>query len=102
MAEIRIERKRRGLGWLWLLLALLIVAVLAWYFLYPGRTTTAPAAAPPATGAIQHTAPATTRASVVHVVPLAPTRVPRVVPGPAQVRRVSEESAVGGRYGEEG
>ncbi|MFN2567371.1 MAG: hypothetical protein ABR499_20430 [Gemmatimonadaceae bacterium] len=53
MAEIRIERKGRGLGWLWLLLALLIVAVLAWYFLYPGRTTTAPAGAPPTTGAIQ-------------------------------------------------
>ena len=60
MAEIRIERKRRGLGWLWLLLALIIVAVLAWYFLYPGRTTTAPATgAPPSTGArAQRGAPA--------------------------------------------
>ena len=52
MAEIRIERKGRGLGWLWLFLALVIVAVLAWYFLYPGRNTTAPAAAPPTTGSI--------------------------------------------------
>ena len=52
MAEIRIEQKRRGLGWLWLLLALIIVAVLAWYFLYPGRTAPAPATgAPPTTGA---------------------------------------------------
>jgi len=52
MAEIRIEQKRRGLGWLWLLLALIIVAILAWYFLYPGRTAPAPATgAPPTTGA---------------------------------------------------
>jgi hypothetical protein len=52
MAEIRIEQKRRALGWLWLLLALIIVAILAWYFLYPGRTAPAPATgAPPTTGA---------------------------------------------------
>lgn len=57
MAEIRIERKGRGLGWLWLFLALVVVAVLAWYFLYPGRTTTAPAAAPPTTGSIDRGAP---------------------------------------------
>ena len=57
MAEIRIERKRRNLGWLWLLLALIIVAALAWYFLYPGRTTTAPAPAAPTTGEAVHAAP---------------------------------------------
>lgn len=57
MAEIRIERKGRGLGWLWLLLALIIVAVLAWYFLYPGRTSTAPASAPPTTGSSNRAAP---------------------------------------------
>jgi hypothetical protein len=57
MAEIRIERKGRGLGWLWLLLALVVVAVLAWYFLYPGRSTTAPASAPPTTGSIDRTVP---------------------------------------------
>ena len=57
MAEIRIERKGRGLGWLWLLLALIIVAVLAWYFLYPGRTSTAPASAPPTTGSSDGAAP---------------------------------------------
>ena len=53
MAEIRIERKGRGLGLLWLFLALVIVAVLAWYFLYPGRTTTAPAPAAPTTGTLE-------------------------------------------------
>lgn len=58
MAEIRIERKRRALGLLWLFLALVVVAVLAWYFLYPGRTTAAPAAAPPTTGALDREAPA--------------------------------------------
>jgi hypothetical protein len=59
MAEIRIERKGRGLGWLWLFLALVVVAVLAWYFLYPGRTTTPPAPAPPTTGALDRGAAAT-------------------------------------------
>ncbi len=52
MAEIRIEQKRRSLAWLWLLLALLIVAALAWYFLYPGRTAAPTAPAPPTTGAL--------------------------------------------------
>jgi hypothetical protein len=55
MAEIRIERKRRGLGLLWLFLALVLVAVLAWYFLYPGRATTTPSAAP-TTGALERSA----------------------------------------------
>jgi hypothetical protein len=64
MAEIRIERKRRGLGLLWLFLALVIVAVLAWYFLYPGRNTTAPAAAPPAAGALERGAPETHGAAI--------------------------------------
>ena len=52
MAEIRIEQKRRSLRWLWLLLALLLVAALAWYFLYPGETDTPTTAAPPTTGAL--------------------------------------------------
>jgi hypothetical protein len=65
MAEIRIERKGRRLGWVWLLLALVVVALLAWYFLYPGRTTIAPASAPPTTGSIDRTAP-----SVPGVAPL--------------------------------
>ena len=51
MAEIRIERKGRGIGWLWLLLALVIVAIMAWYFLYQGRASNAPATeAAPTTG----------------------------------------------------
>jgi multidrug resistance efflux pump len=58
MAEIRIERKRRGLGWLWLLLALLIVAGLAWYFLYPGRAAPTTTGAP-TTGASQRAVPPT-------------------------------------------
>lgn len=54
MAEIRIEQKRRGPSLLWLFVALVVVAVLAWYFLYPGRRgTPAPAAAPPTTGALE-------------------------------------------------
>lgn len=33
MAEIRVEPPRRGgLGWLWALLALLVIAGLVWYF----------------------------------------------------------------------
>ena len=51
MAEIRIEEKRRSLGWLWALLALLVVGALAYYFLFmndPAGTTTAP----PPTGAL--------------------------------------------------
>jgi hypothetical protein len=80
MAEIRIERKRRGLGLLWLFLALVIVAVLAWYFLYPGRTTTAPAGAPPTTGAttgaLERRAPET-HGAAIEVVPSAGGRVPR-------------------------
>jgi len=33
MAEIRVEREKRGLGWLWALLALLLLALAAWWFL---------------------------------------------------------------------
>lgn len=44
MAQIRIEQRRSGLGWLWLIIALIIVAVIVW-FLATGawRTTTTPA-----------------------------------------------------------
>ena len=85
MAEIRIERKRRGLGWLWLLLALLVVAVLAWYFLYPGRATT-PAPAPPTTGALDRGVPESRGLATA-------ARTTR--PGNAPHH-------LGGRYGEEG
>ena len=33
MAEIRVEKEKRGLGWLWALLALLLLALAAWWFL---------------------------------------------------------------------
>lgn len=33
MAEIRMEKKKSGLGWLWILLAILLIALLAWFFL---------------------------------------------------------------------
>jgi hypothetical protein len=34
MAEIRVERQRRSLAWLWILLVLIIVGGLVYYFLY--------------------------------------------------------------------
>ena len=43
MAEIRVEPKRGGARWLWLLIALVVVALLAWYFLNTRRAdNTAP------------------------------------------------------------
>ena len=50
MAQIRIEQKRSSVGWLWLILALIVVGVLVWYLLGRGTAatespnTTAPAA----------------------------------------------------------
>ena len=32
MAEIRVEEKRRGLGLLWAVLALVLIALAVWYF----------------------------------------------------------------------
>jgi hypothetical protein len=125
MAEIRIERKRRGLGLLWLFLALVIVAVLAWYFLYPGRTTTAPASAP-TTGSLKRGEPEThgagigvlavagqrrpERAGPTHA-PAAPGARGGAPAAPAEGRRVAGggravrdrmQSAIGGWYGEQG
>lgn len=34
MAEIRVEPRRRSLAWLWILIAIVIIAALAYYFLY--------------------------------------------------------------------
>ncbi|HZF66710.1 MAG TPA: hypothetical protein VEZ47_01595 [Gemmatirosa sp.] len=53
MAEIRVEPKRRSLAWLWTLLALALVALVAWYLMNGGvrtvdddnTTTTTPAGA---------------------------------------------------------
>ena len=50
MAQIRVVEKRGGLAWLWSVLALIIAAVLVWYFMGHRITAstgeTAPAAAP--------------------------------------------------------
>lgn len=32
MAEIRVVKEKRNLGWLWALLALLVLALAAWWF----------------------------------------------------------------------
>lgn|GEM_PF-2350235 len=36
MAQIRVEPKRRSLAWLWILLALAVVALVAWYLYSQG------------------------------------------------------------------
>ncbi len=53
MAEIRVRPKRRSLWWLWVLLALAVMAAVAWYLNANGvtvlrfqRTGIAPASAP--------------------------------------------------------
>jgi hypothetical protein len=56
MAQIRIEQKRSSLGWLWVVLALILVGVIIWYLL--GRGTVA-------TGSPNTTAPASTPSSQV-------------------------------------
>lgn len=43
MAEIKVEPKRSGLGWLWAIIVLVLVGVAAWYFM---TQRTAPATAP--------------------------------------------------------
>jgi bacteriorhodopsin len=57
MAQIRIEQKRSGLGWLWVVVALIIIGVLVWYLLGRGTAanqsprTTSPATTPSSYGA---------------------------------------------------
>jgi hypothetical protein len=118
MAEIRIERKGRGLGLLWLFLALVIVAVLAWYFLYPGRTTPAPAPAAPTTGMLEGSRLATDGSvilgrglSIEDQNPVRPSTRgtqahPQVVivdPESSIIRAGSPHNAApGGRHGEQG
>jgi hypothetical protein len=41
MAEIKVEPKRGGLGWLWAIIALVLIAAIAWYFMNDGTTTPA-------------------------------------------------------------
>jgi hypothetical protein len=46
MAEIKVEPKRGGLGWLWAIIILALVAAAAWYFMNNSRAvpaTTTPA-----------------------------------------------------------
>ncbi|MFL5577406.1 MAG: hypothetical protein ACJ79S_15715 [Gemmatimonadaceae bacterium] len=52
MAEIRVQQvKRRGLGWLWLLVVLVLLAIGAWYFLSGSSPRNSPATrTTPATG----------------------------------------------------
>ena len=45
MAEIRVEPKRSGLGWLWAIIILALIAAGVWYFMTTSRAapaTTAP------------------------------------------------------------
>jgi hypothetical protein len=45
MAEIKVEPKRSGLGWLWAIIILALVAAGVWYFMITSRgapATTAP------------------------------------------------------------
>jgi hypothetical protein len=50
MAEIRVERTpKRGLGWLWALLIVLLLAAIAWYLWSNGYFGTRPTTAPDTT-----------------------------------------------------
>lgn len=44
MAEIKVEPKRSGLGWLWAIIILALIAAAIWYFTQSNRVT--PATAP--------------------------------------------------------
>lgn len=72
MAEIRVEPQRRSLAWLWVLLALAVVAAVAWYLMTGGvrRVDDAPATTAPAS-----TAPAATPTSALPPA-VAPARSP--------------------------
>lgn len=43
MAEIKVEAKRSGLGWLWALIILAVIAAGVWYFMYSSRAVPATA-----------------------------------------------------------
>ncbi|HJR64085.1 MAG TPA: hypothetical protein VJ803_10300 [Gemmatimonadaceae bacterium] len=44
MAEIKVQERRGGLGWLWALIALVVIALILWYLLGSDREATGPAA----------------------------------------------------------
>ena len=41
MAEIKVEPKRGGLGWLWAIILLVVIGAAVWYFLTSSRTVPA-------------------------------------------------------------
>ena len=41
MAEIKVEPKRGGLGWLWAIIILALIAAAAWYFMNNSRAVPA-------------------------------------------------------------
>jgi hypothetical protein len=43
MAQIRIEQRRSGLGWLWLIIVLIIIAIIAWFIFVPREPHPLPA-----------------------------------------------------------
>jgi Na+/proline symporter len=46
MAEIRVEQRKRGMGWLWPLIALIIVLLLIWFFMAGADDPVEPVGAP--------------------------------------------------------
>ena len=44
MAEIKVEAKRGGLGWLWAIIILAVLVAGVWYFMYGPRSVPATAA----------------------------------------------------------
>jgi hypothetical protein len=46
MAQIRVERKRSGLTWLWAALIVIALAIIAWWLLSHNRISSQPAATP--------------------------------------------------------
>ena len=48
MAQIQIEQ-RRGLGWLWVILAIVVVALALWFFMVRPDAATTPETTAPAT-----------------------------------------------------
>jgi multidrug resistance efflux pump len=44
MAEIKVEAKRSGLGWLWVVIILAVIAAGVWYFMYSSHAMPATAA----------------------------------------------------------
>jgi hypothetical protein len=73
MAEIKVEPKRGGLGWLWAIIILALIAAAAWYFM--NNSSAVPATSPADSvrtsmldrGAMRGTTPAAT-ATVIAVV----------------------------------